>query len=236
MEQKLANSGFSKTRVIILLANYFIGYIFVYPWLLKTIVLAFHLNYSQYNLLSMIVYLWMILVAVLTAFPLLKKSWQEKVRFTKLFENTILTFVALFLISGILNSFIMIITGNIESANQQSIIEAFHINPLMMTFTTLIYAPIVEEITFRGAVFRYLRQSCNFWQAALVSGLSFGFIHVMDSLIVGNFSDLIYLLTYGALGILFCYSYEKNHSIYGSMILHFINNFIGVISILISSL
>ena len=225
----------STKRICFLVLNYFLGYMYVYPYILSKIYYTFHLTNHMYDLISFFVYFFMIIVSVYCAYPVLKESYLNRPKFKKLIESVLLTFVALYFISALSNILVFILTGLEESVNQNQVIEAFNQNPILIIFTTIIYAPIVEEIVFRGAIFRGLRSKTNFIVSAIISGLLFGFIHVFDSLINGNFLDLLYIFVYGALGFVFCYSYEKNHSIFASMALHFINNFIGIIGIILTS-
>ena len=225
----------STKRIYFLVLNYFLGYMYIYPYILSKLYYSFHLSNEVYDLISFFVYLFMIGVSIYCAFPVLKESYYNRPKFKKLFESVLLTFVALYFISALSNILVFVLTGLEESVNQNQVIDAFNQNPLLIIFTTIIYAPIVEEIVFRGAIFRGLRSKTNFVTAAIISGLLFGFIHVFDSLVNGNFLDLLYIFVYGSLGFVFCYSYEKNNSIYASMALHFINNFIGIIGIILTS-
>lgn len=233
MDQKIENKGLSNFRIILLLFNYCMGYMFLYPMLLQWAVTHFHLNLNDYQMISFFVYGFMILFSILVGWPVLKESFQKQRKMKQMMESILLTFVILFILNGFINSLISLFTGLSTSNNQNQIVETFKMSPLLMTCTTTIYAPIVEEITFRGAIFRPLRKYTNFWIAAFISGFSFGFIHVLDSLIMGNFTDLWFIFTYGTLGLLFCYVYEKNHSIYASIGLHFLNNLLGTIAVLL---
>lgn len=234
MSKNLDKPILSWSRITILILNYFVGYMFIYPLLVSWITLQFHLNAGLYDLLCFSIYLFMILISIIAGYPVLKEGLQNLPRFNKFIENTLIIFVILYFVSGLTSAFVSLISGLDQSVNQQTVISAFYESPLLIIFTTLIYAPIVEEMVFRGAIFRGLRSHFNFWIAAIISALAFGGIHVIESLISGNFIDLLYLLTYGSLGFIFCYSYEKNDSIYGSIVLHFMNNFIGIIGIIIS--
>lgn len=234
MTKKLESKIISKKRILLLVLNYFIGYMFLYPLLLKRIFILFKLDIKTYDFLSLLIYIGMIAFCFIVGFPILKESIQRFPKIRKYFESVLLTFVALYFISGITSTIVMLVTNTDQSANQTLIIEAFKQSPLMIAFSILIYAPFVEEMVFRGAIFRGLRSRFSFITAGLISGLSFGMIHVFDSLLAGNFIDLWYLLTYGALGFLFCYSYEKNKTFFAPMLLHFINNFLGLIGIIVS--
>lgn len=234
MIRKLENKIISNKRILLLVINYFIGYMYLYPFLLKRIFILFQLDIKAYDFLSLLIYVGMILFSFFVGLPILKESIKRFPRIIKYFESVLITFVSLYFISGITSTIVMLLTNTDQSANQTLIIEAFKQSPLMISFSILIYAPFVEEMVFRGAIFRGLRSRYNFITAGLISGILFGMIHVFDSLIAGNFNDLWYLLTYGALGFLFCYSYEKNKTIFAPMLLHFMNNLLGLIGIIVS--
>lgn len=119
------------------------------------------------------------------------------------------------------------------SANQSEVITAVESMPYLSIFSTLIYAPIVEEILFRGVFYRALRPHMKWFSAALISAFLFGFIHVMQSFFTGNFADMIFLLSYGLIGFFMALAYEINDTIYGSMCLHFLNNAIALLLLMV---
>ena len=81
-----------------------------------------------------------------------------------------------------------------------------------------IYAPIFEELLFRGAVYRN-NEILGQKFAMIVTGISFGLWHM-------NFTQLIYA---SVIGCFACFLYAKTRSIIPSIILHFIINTISVI-------
>lgn len=65
------------------------------------------------------------------------------------------------------------------SANNQQIIEEFlNLSPIMMIISACLFAPIEEELLFRGAIRKVIKNKKVF---ITVSGLIFGLIHVTDS-------------------------------------------------------
>ena len=81
-----------------------------------------------------------------------------------------------------------------------------------------VFPGIVEELIFRGVLFRYLRRY-GFFFAAFVSSLIFGLVHM-------NFTQLIFA---GTMGFLLCVVYEKTGHLWCSMLLHFLNNAYAVL-------
>lgn len=49
---------------------------------------------------------------------------------------------------------------------------------VLLVFATVVMAPLVEEVVFRGVLFQALRRKLGLWPGAIISSLAFGFIHV----------------------------------------------------------
>ena len=88
----------------------------------------------------------------------------------------------------------------------------------------LLYAPVVEEVLFRGALYRELRGSCWWWIAALGNGLLFAAWHPVVSW--PRWASLL------AFGFLACALREWRDSIVASITMHFCVNAFGVIMLL----
>lgn len=226
-------SPLSKVRMLFLFLNYFIGYNALYPLLLRDLTLWLDPTARMIpDWLQLSTYLFMIMVSIWLGWPLLKDSiklFQEHKR--HLVKTCICLLGVYYLCSLLVNLVILQFSDTTTSMNQSQVISAIQISPFVTLFSTIVYAPIVEEILFRGVFFRCLRPHMKLVPAAVISGFSFGFIHVMDSLWVGNYADLIYVFSYGLIGFFLALAYEKTESIYGSMILHLMNNAVAFILI-----
>ena len=99
---------------------------------------------------------------------------------------------------------------------------------LLMAFQSVILAPILEELLFRGLVFRSLRDKSK-WLAIFASSFLFGFLHIYSALFAGDLSQLIYLFSYGGMGFAFSYAYEKRKTICVPILMHMINNLVAII-------
>lgn len=86
---------------------------------------------------------------------------------------------------------------------------------LIFTLATL-WAPITEELIFRGALFRHLRARLHWTVAALASAVLFAYMHSYGPLMV---APLI------ALGFMFAFMREWRGSIIAPMTAHFLHNF-----------
>lgn len=216
----------SKSRMLLLFLHYFLGYQFFYPMLLKEFTLWLNpMARAIPDWLQLLFYCFMIISSAWLALPLLKESINGfKLHRTNMLKLCLSLFAAYYVCSIAVNLIIMLLSESETSENQMEIIKALGSSPYITMFSTLIYAPIVEELVFRGIFYRALRPHLNWLMTAFISAFLFGFIHVMYSLLAGNFADSIYLLSYGLIGFFLALAYEKSDTIFASMFLHFINN------------
>jgi membrane protease YdiL (CAAX protease family) len=105
------------------------------------------------------------------------------------------------------------------STNEETIRDIFKISPLYIYFSSVIYAPIVEELTFRQGIRNIFGRNILF---VLISGFLFGGLHVITS--INSIVDLLYIIPYSSLGIVFAYILYKTDNIFVSMGLHFMHN------------
>ena len=78
------------------------------------------------------------------------------------------------------------------------------------------FAPVAEELFFRGFLFAGLRARWSLWPAALVSGLIFGLVHAPTGI-----TTVVPLAT---LGFALCWLYDRTGSLWPCVIAHMINN------------
>lgn len=95
--------------------------------------------------------------------------------------------------------------------------------------TAIIVGPIVEEITFRGAVMGALQTRCPFSVSNLITGVLFLLIHLPGWYFQGGLAQRFINPTGGALSILllgwlFGYVAQKSRSLAGSILTHILNN------------
>lgn len=103
---------------------------------------------------------------------------------TKKIMNYIITIIVLTILlfvvkitSGIVCAIICGIFGLKQTSNNQELLElTFKSAPVLMTISGVILAPVVEELVFRGAIRRVIKNKMVF---VIVSGLLFGLVHVL---------------------------------------------------------
>lgn len=135
-----------------------------------------------------------------------------------------------FIIMVVSNLIITYILNKGIAGNEQEVRRYIDSFPLFMIFNTVIYAPLTEELTFRKS-FRDIIN--NKWFYALTSGLVFGMLHITSY--INNWTDLIYLIPYGALGISFALLYHKTNNIFSTISVHAMHNLLAVVVYLIGA-
>ena len=92
-------------------------------------------------------------------------------------------------------------------------------SPFWFFIVGAIFAPLVEEIFFRGFLFQGFRERYGWVAGMIVSAAIFAAAHL----------DLVVLIPTFILGCLLAYLYHRSNSIWPGMILHFLVNSVGLL-------
>lgn len=216
-----------------IILNYCLGYLFIYPWLGFIILRIFSVqSENAFIIMQFCIYLMVIIISIILAYPLLKEGYHYwKAHKFFIFKVDISLLVILYFVTIVLSIFIGMFTKTITSNNQVGVSTSIQNFPLLMCFATLVFAPIAEEILFRGIFYRAFRSQFSIFIATFISSFTFGFLHIYDSVISGQWGDCWYILLYAFIGVCLCRSYEKTGTIFGPFLLHFFNNLLAFIMI-----
>lgn len=153
-----------------------------------------------------------------------QKNWQQNLK-------TALSYWAIgLIIMWISNVFISIITNGKLATNEEEVRALIDSLRWYMTFQLIIYAPISEELIFRKSIKDIIQ---NKYLYALVSGLIFGGLHVVST--IESPLDLLYLIPYSSLGIIFALLYQKTDNIFSTITVHSIHNSLALVLYLITT-
>lgn len=122
------------------------------------------------------------------------------------------------------NLFIVLILNKTIAGNEEIVRSYISASPLLMALSTVIFAPINEELTFRKSIRSAIN---NKWIYVLTSGLVFGGLHIISY--ISSPMDLIYLIPYSSLGIAFALLYYKTNNIFNSISMHMMHNLLSII-------
>ena len=123
-------------------------------------------------------------------------------------------------LTGLILSFI---PEEAMSGYEQSSAAMFTGNFWVMAFGTVIIAPLVEEIIFRGLIYTRMKQGMPAIVAALLTSALFGVAH-------GQWVWMIYTFVFG---LLLIWVFERTKSLIANILLHFSYNLCAVLQMLL---
>lgn len=136
------------------------------------------------------------------------------------------TFICIKLFVAVISVLLSVVL-NIEFItpdNQQTITALLKESKTLIFILTVVTAPVLEEIVFRLS---FRKVTNNKYIFMLLSGLTFGLLHVFPADITGL--TLIQSLLYVSLGIHLAYIYEKEENLAYPIIIHLLNNLLGFV-------
>jgi|GEM_PF-1097355 len=135
-----------------------------------------------------------------------------------------------FFAANIVASLLTVLINGADSVslNQQTIMNMTGTNPSAMAVMAILLGPVVEELIFRGIIYRQTRR---FGKAAaiLVSSVTFGLTHVMGSVLSGNPRELLLVLPYVIMGVSLSVIYESRRNLLFPIIVHMTQNTLAIL-------
>lgn len=191
--------------------------IFVIPELKLSIAVKY-VSYGVLFLLLLIVF-----------FKDLKRDIKYFFKYFREYNSCILKYYLYSLLTLIIVTVSIRLTVHVDNAtNQVNLMEQFKQFPLLIAVLSIIYAPFVEELLFRGIIRKFIN---NKWIFIIVSGLLFGAAHVIDDF--KSVGELLYIFVYGSLGCYMAALYYKTNNIFTNMFFHFLQNSLAIIAIIL---
>jgi membrane protease YdiL (CAAX protease family) len=139
-----------------------------------------------------------------------------------------LVVVPMMILSGIAIQLSRVLFGDVPNTQEQVLggdASLTSTDYLLLLLVGVLVAPIVEEFLFRGLIYRYFRGKRSVTYAVLLSAVIFAAAHFIPTLIPALF----------VLGIALALVAQRYDSIYPAMMLHALNNAVGL-TILYASL
>lgn len=132
--------------------------------------------------------------------------------------------LSIMLLSSLIISYFNIPLPLNEQLNQ----EQLHSNILYHCISSIIVAPIIEEIIFRLST-KDLSNNKHIY--AITTGITFAILHLPDALLSPIL--LLHLIPISAVGIAFGYTYKKTNNILTTIIPHSLHNLISILKLII---
>lgn len=229
----MTTNELSKKKILFLLIFYFAGYLLIYQDFLSGVIYQ-AIGRTGYFICDVIITACMCLTMIASVFPWLQEQISAFEKNTLANVSAAVSAVFLIFIANILFSVLIETPLHLAAAENQANNNAYlELAPVCFIISSVILAPIAEELVFRACIFRTVRIKKGFLIGAIASGVIFGLLHVMASLFSGDFINLIYIIVYGLCGFLLCVPYERSGSVITSMLAHSLYNLLGVILLLI---
>ncbi len=176
-------------------------------------------------LLMFVKYIVFIIIYIIRYHKYLKTKWKDFIKNRHKYSGIGFKWWGIgFIIMVVANTIIarFIVSGS--GANEEAVQTLLKSEPLLMIISTTLFAPFVEELMYRKSL-----QDCfnNKLLYIIMSGLLFGFVHVMGA---NNPLEYVFIIPYGAFGICFAKALSDTDNIYTTILVHMFHN--GVLSIL----
>lgn len=198
--------------------------------LVVCLILLFYVNKVVDKMLyNLLIYLIILIIMVFNYRKRLKRDFIEyKNNFSNYFTYSLKIWgLSLLTLVGV-NLIISFLTGMTNASNQQALNEAIKNYPLLISFLTVIYAPIAEELMFRGVFKEFIKKKMPF---IIISGIVFGLMHVIDDFT--SYKELLYIFVYGTMGCYLAFLYYKTNNIFSNITFHFLQNTFATIVMLL---
>lgn len=154
----------------------------------------------------------------------LKEDFKDfKENYKKYLPNYINIYFIGVILMGICNIILSKLTGNLTSGNEEAIRNYIGKYPLYMVYSSVIFAPLVEELIFRKNIRNIFKNKYLF---IIMSGFIFGALHITN---YTDIKELLFGIPYIIMGLDFAYIYYKTNNIYTTMTYHFGHNLLLMI-------
>lgn len=202
---------------------------FIYDLLFKAILYAFNINFYTLNtnhkvIVTIIInVIYMLLLIFIYRKELLEELKDFKRNYKKYLSNNILIYLLGIAIMFIINLILNRITNKTLSGNEEIVRLLIKEFPIYMFFSTVIYAPLVEELIFRKTVKKIFKNKYLF---IIACGLVFGALHISN---YSDINEILYSIPYIIMGMDFAYIYYKTDNIFTTITFHLCHNLILLI-------
>lgn len=219
----------SNKKTIVFLILYFGVYLLAFQDFLSVLI-GKHFGIEMYFISSIVMDLCMIFAFVFNGLKYFTQNFQIFVENYKWNIKHILTTVgSLFLTNLFLAQLIYFFLPTVQADNQINNDLVFQSAPAFYILTAVIFAPFLEETIFRGCIFAKIREKHSFLLSATISGCTFGFLHIVASLLSQNYSNCIFFVIYAMCGFVLCIPYEDTDTITTSIFSHMLYNFMTIL-------
>lgn len=201
----------------------FISY-FIFSYFVIALLQEFNFDITKFSfnkriiILGIIDFIYIILMFFIYRKEIIIDIKDFKKNYKEYLSKYVLVYMVGVILMGIINILLTQITKIELSGNEEGIRILIKEVPIYMFFSTVIYAPIIEELIFRKSIRNIFKNKYIF---IIISGVIFGVLHISD---FSNINEILFGIPYIIMGIDFAYIYYKTNNIFTTMSFHMIHN------------
>lgn len=223
------HSTLSKLKIILFLLLYYGFYLLVYQDFLAAIILQ-NLGVTAYFVMDLLAYVFMFSAFLIIGWNFYKTELDDfKENHSFCLKHVYYGTFALLATNIVLSRFIYMFFPNAIADNQTNNDVYMAMNQIGYLLSASLFAPFLEETVFRGCIFAKIREKHGFLAGAIVSAVLFGFLHIVASLVQGNWLNCIYFVVYAMCGFVLCIPYEDTGNFFTSVLTHMSYNLLGIL-------
>lgn len=148
--------------------------------------------------------------------------------FWNLLQTVVLGYVAYFAASGLLDALLGHLFSGVENQNDNAVVAMLESTPFSTILCLLLFAPVTEELLYRGLIFSSIYPRCR-WFAYAASMAIFSAVHVVGYVGTANPETLAAsFIQYLPAGLCLAWTYTKADNIFAPMLVHIIANAVAL--------
>lgn len=202
-----------------------LGVILVFAYFFQFVIGKFipqNISAAMAITITILIYIILLIFAILAFKDKLKNDIKLFKNHTKAYFHFLLPRLGIMYAVFLFSSFISILISRHATSVNQSMLE--EIPKWFLIPAAVIWAPIVEELIFRGVLRRFVKNNVLF---IALSAIIFGLLHTVSE--ANLFNAIVMALPYSVLGGFFAYIYSKTNNLCSNILSHSFHNAIGMI-------
>lgn len=181
------------------------------------------------NDLNVIYYAVSFIVVLIFMFRFLRSSFSDIFdNFVRFLITAALAIILYYAVSAVINSILLGVMEDIVNPSVENEIELTQSDFNKTLVIAVLFAPVVEESIFRGALFGAIRTKSRI-AAYIVTAVLFAVYHLWPYFVMEfAWIDLLYLFQYLPIGLILAWCYERSGTIWTSILVHAFINYVAV--------
>lgn len=206
---------------ILILLSYF-----CYSVLFTMIAYAFNINYYAMGIKGKLIFtaisslIYLLFIIFIYRKELLIELKIFKQNYIRFILNNLLFYLLGLLLMAVSNVILTKITNYNLAGNEVEIRNYISKYPIYMVFSSIIFAPLIEELIFRKTIKNIFRYKYLF---IILSGLIFGILHISN---FRDINEILFSIPYIIMGMDFAFIYYKTNNIFTTITFHLCHNLI----------